>query len=164
MTLVQNPANFAIEDVPDQFSEVNSLITDVNKVSSTTLVTVPQLVIPYGPSQRFLFRYQLFYVTNATADFKYRLALPASASLWRNVREELAPAATAWVNSLDAGNNGTTDFAVLAASGTDGAVRGSGIFIAPASAGSLTIQFAQNTSNAGQTSVRAGSYLEYKQY
>ena len=61
-------------------------------------------------------------------------------------------------------NNGTTDLTVLCASGTEGFTGGEGVFVAPATRGELVIQFGQNTTNAGATTLRAGSYIAYKLY
>ena len=166
MTLVQNPTTFAIEDVPDYISEVATVASDISVASSTTLVNAPTLVIPYGRSQRFFFRFGLFYSAAAAGGLKYRLALPATAALWRAARRSIAPdALTTLVTAFDIGNTGAVDIALTAASGTDGVVFGEGIFVAPASAdGAMQIQFAQNASSASPTVLRAGSYLEYKQY
>jgi hypothetical protein len=168
MALVQNPTTFAIEDVPDYISEVATVASDIAVAASTTLVNAPTLVIPYGPGQRFFIRYGLYFTTNATADFKFRLALPAAASQYRVRRLSIAPdALTTLVTAYDTANNGTTDLTVVAASGTEGYAGGEGIFVAATSGagstGVLQFQFAQNTSDAGATTLRAGSFLEYKQ-
>lgn len=164
MSLIINPTTNAVEDIPDFFSVNKTLSSDIAVVTST-LVNATGLVIPFGRSQRFLFRFGLFFTTNATADFKYRIALPAAAAFYRAQRRSVAPdALTTLVTASDVANNGTTDITVLCASGTEGFVFGEGIFTAPAQNGDLQIQFAQNTTNAGATTLRAGSFLEYKQF
>jgi hypothetical protein len=164
MSLITNPLNFSVEEVPDYFSEVATVATDI-AVANNTLVTVPLLELPYGPYQRFLFNYGFHFTTNATADFKFRLALPVAATLWRNRRSTIAPdALTTLVTTLDVANNGTTDLTVVAAGGTNGYTAGEGLFVAGATAGVLTVQFAQNTTNAGLTTLRAGSFFGFKQY
>jgi len=172
MTLVQNPTTLAIEDVPDYISEVATVGADIAVTSSTTLVSVPTLVIPHGPSQRFFFRFGLFFTSNATADFKYRIALlktsdntAQAAASYRLRRQTIAPdALTTLVTGFDVANNGSTDITVLSASGTDGFAGGEGIITTAAAAGRLEFQFAQNTSDAGAVTLRAGSFLEYKQF
>jgi hypothetical protein len=164
MTLIINPANNQVEDVPRYISEVATVALDIDKVNAT-LVNAEPLRIPFGPSQRFYFRYGLFFTTNATADFKFRLSLPAAAAQWRVRRDTIAPdALTTLVTAYDVANNGTTDLTVLAASGTEGYTGGEGVFVAPNQRGELIVQFAQNTTNAGATTLRAGSFLSYKQY
>jgi len=163
MSTVINPVSFASELVPDFYSAGFSKEADTAVVNST-LISEPDLRFDFGAYQRFAFRYTLFYTTNATADFKFRLAVPINLALWRNLREELAPAATAFTLTLDAANNGTTDLTILAASGTEGFARGTGILVAGPTAGAFQLQWSQNTTNAGPTTLRAGSILEYKQF
>lgn len=162
MTLIINPANASVEDVPDYFSEVASLAADQVVTASTTNVIVPAFTIAYAAFQRLAIRYNLFYTTNAAADFKFRIALPVAAAAWRNLREELPPAATTFTLTLDTANNGTTDISLLAASGTEGFARGTALFTAPSTPGLLTFQFSQVTSDAGATTLRAGSFVEAK--
>ena len=164
MSIVINPLTGQAEDVPDFLSEFNTLPTDIAVVSATALIDTA-LRIPFGRSQRFYFQYGLFFTTSATADFNFRLALPAAAQVWRNRRSTIAPdALSTLVTGFETANNGTSNNTVLCASGTHGYTAGEGIFVAPDQAGELIIQFAQNTTNAGATTLQAGSYIAYKQY
>jgi hypothetical protein len=164
MTLIINPTTLQVEDVPDFISEVATVAADIARTNDT-LVNAEPLRIPFGPSQRFYFNFGLFFTTNATADFKFRLSLPAAAAQWRVRRQTIAPdALSTLVTAYDVANNGTTDLTVLCASGTEGFTGGEGVFVAPNTRGELIVQFGQNTTNAGATTLRAGSYLGYKQF
>jgi hypothetical protein len=130
--------------------------------ASTTLVAVPELTVNLARFQRVFFRFNLFYSSPAAADFKYRLVVPASVTLYRAFRETWAPDATGLAFAQDTSNNGTTDITVLHAANTDGFIRGTGIIHNGSTAGDFQLQFAQNTSDAGNTILRAGSSIEFE--
>lgn len=154
-----NPQTNQVEYVPGEIeTRVNS--QDRIVTASTTLVAVPELTVSLARFQRVFFRFNLFYSSPAAADFKYRLTVPASLTLYRAFRETWAPDATALAFAQDTSNNGTTDITVLHAANTDGFIRGTGVIHNGANAGDFQLQFAQNTSDAGNTILRAGSSIE----
>lgn len=161
MPLNTNPQNNATEYVSGELeTRVNS--QDRTVAASTTLVAVPELTINLGRFQRLLFRFSLFYSSPAAADLKYRLVVPTGLTLYRCFRETWAPDATALAFAQDTSNNGTTDITVLHAANTDGFIKGTGIIHNGSTAGDFQLQFAQNTSDAGNTILRAGSFLDFE--
>jgi len=156
-----NPATNAVEYVPGEL-ETRVITQDRTVTASTTLVAVPELTINLARNQRIFFNFNLFYSSPAAADFKYRLVVPASLTLYRAFRETWAPDATGLAFNLDTANNGTTDITVLHAANTDGFIRGSGVIHNGSTAGDFQLQFAQNTSDAGNTVLRAGSSFTFE--
>jgi hypothetical protein len=161
MPFNNNPQNNATEYVTGEL-ETRVLTQDRTVNASTTLVAVPELTINLARFQRIFFKFDLFYMSAAAADFKYRLVVPASVTLYRCFRETWAPDATALAFAQDTSNNGTTDISVLHATGTFGFVRGSGFIHNGSTAGDFQLQFAQNTSNASDTMLRAGSNFTFE--
>ena len=129
--------------------------------SSTALTTVPQLTIPIGINERVLFRYNLFYTTPTAADISYTVDVPSSPTLFRQVTEGMAPDDTAFDLAL-ATAEGTID--LLGAANTDGFIRITGILHNGSNAGEILFKFAQKTSTASATSIRGGSFLEYRYF
>jgi hypothetical protein len=160
-----NPQNSATEYVPGEI-ETRVLSQDRTVTANTTLVTVPELSFSLARFQRVLFRFNLFYSSPAAADFKYRLRVvdtavaPVTLTQYRAFRETWVPDATALAFALDTSNNGTTDIAPVHAANTDGFIRGTGIIHNGATAGEFQVLFAQNTSDPGNTILRAGSFID----
>ena len=159
MSLTTNGAFGAVYQ-PDVMQLGSIVDADQTVTNSATLVTVPQLTLPVGKNERILFRYNLFYTTTATGDLKYRVDVPATPTLYRLFSEEQAADATAIVCATITSE---ADDTVLAASGTDGFIRLTGVISNGSTAGSVLFQFAQNTATGSQSAViRAGSFLEYR--
>lgn len=156
-----NPQNSAQEYVTGEL-ETRTNSQDRTVTASTTLVAVPELTINLARFQRLLFRFSLFYSSTAAADFKYRLTVPTGLTLYRCFRETWAPDATSLAFALDTSNNGTTDITVLHAANTDGFIRGTGCIHNGSTAGDFQLQFSQNTSDAGNTILRAGSFIDFE--
>jgi len=159
MSLTLNGAFGAVYQ-PDILTVGNIVDADQTVTNSATLVTVPQLTLPVGKNERILFRYNVFYSTTATGDLKYRLDVPASPTSYRALLEEHAPAGAALVSSI---LTAEADDTIVAASGTDGFIRISGVLVNGTTAGQVLFQFAQNTATAAESAViLRGSYLEYR--
>lgn len=156
-----NPQTNQVEYVPGEL-ETRSNTQDRTVTASTTNIAVPELTVNLGRFQRVFFRFNLFYSSPAAADFKYRLVVPAGLTLYRCFRETWAPDATALAFNLDTSNNGTTDITVLHAANTDGYIRGTGVIHNGSTSGDFQLQFSQNTSDAGNTILRAGSSIEFE--
>lgn len=142
--------------------QVSRVVDSIQSVtSSTTLTTVPQLTIPIGIKERVLFRYNLFYSTATAADISYTVDVPASPDLYRQVTEGMAPDDTAFDLAI-ATAEGTID--LLGAANTEGFIRITGILHNGSTAGEVLFKFAQKTSTASATSIRSGSWLEYRYF
>ena len=158
-----NPTTNTTVYTPGEFFSGRVLSADQTVTNSATLVTVPTFTIGVGKYERVLFRLNVFYTTTADGDFKYRLDVPASPTLYRMVPELIVPAATSVTTPglITAEADGTG----LAASGTDGWLRITGMLNNGANAGEILFQFAQNTATSAQSAVvRAGSFIEFQQF
>ena len=146
---------------PDIMQVAN--IVDANQVvnNSTTLVDIPQLEINVDAYERVLFRYNVFFNTAAAADFKYQVAIPGSPTLYRQLTEGLAPDDTAYDLAVATSSAAVS---LTGAANANGYVRITGVLQNGANAGQLKLQFAQATGDASDTTVYAGSFLEYRRF
>ena len=146
---------------PDMMQLAN--VVDANQVvnNSSTLVDVPQLSLNVAANERVLFRLNLFYNTATGADFKYQVAVPSSPTLYRQLTEGMAPDDTAVDLAI-----ATTSAAVsiTGAASTNGFLRVTGVLVNGSTAGTIQFKFAQDAATASDTTVYAGSYLEYRKY
>jgi hypothetical protein len=146
---------------PDMMQLAN--VVDANQVvnNSSTLVDVPQLSLNVAANERVLFRLNLFYNTATGADFKYQVAVPTSPTLYRQLTEGMAPDDTAVDLAI-----ATTSAAVsiLGAANTNGFLRVTGVLVNGSTAGTIQFKFAQDAATASDTTVYAGSFLEYRKY
>jgi hypothetical protein len=155
-----NPTNNSTVYTSGEFFSGDVLTADQTVTNSATLVTVPTFTIGVGKYERVLFRMNIFYTTTADGDFKYRVDVPASPTLYRMVPELIVPAATAVTTPglITSEADGTG----VAASGTDGWLRITGMLNNGANAGEILFQFAQNSATSAQSAVvRAGSFVEF---
>jgi hypothetical protein len=107
----------------------------------------------------YTIRIVVFFDTAATPDFKYALTGPAAPTYVRVRRHHVVPGSTANVDGMDTAATASTS--VTGAAATGGFVEMIIAWQNGANAGTFAFQWAQNTSNASATTVRAGSYLEY---
>lgn len=112
---------------------------------------------------KYTFRARIFFDTSAAADFKYRHSGPAAPTLVRIHRRELNSGGTADLASTVDTAYSSADIAITSVLGTDGGyIELDGIIHNGANAGDFVFQWAQNTSDASNTTVRAGSYIEWQ--
>jgi len=113
--------------------------------ANTTFVSSTDLVFDVEANTAFVFESQLFVDTNTTADVKFNLLLPASAT----------------VRIADGGGNSTTSTQRVYAgvgAGTVISCNPNGFIDIAGTAGTLTIQFAQNATS-GSTILQVGSWV-----
>jgi hypothetical protein len=132
------------------------------KTSDTTLANDSTLVAALDATSTYAFRFVVFLSTGATPDSKYGLAYTGSLSSAFVFRGYQSPGAgigaadlfTATVETLPGvlNVNGGTGTTIIMIHGV----------LTTSTAGNLSFQWAQQTSNAAATTVRAGSYLEYR--
>jgi len=140
------------------------LAQDQTVTNSTTLVSVPDFNVTVGRNGRYLLEYEILFDTPAAADFKYSTLSPVggTATRYRALAEGVTDAATAATSVLAA------EAAVsITGGGTSGAARYTLFFEnggAAADQGVLGFQFAQNTADAGNTIVLAGSRVTVRSY
>lgn len=132
------------------------------RTASAVLANDAVLAIPMLANTKYFFRIVVFYDTTTAADFKYRHAGPASPTLVRIRRTGLLNSGTAFSGIGFDTAYSAADVQMLSAVATGGWVMIEGIVHNGANAGNLTFQWSQDTSDAGNTSVLAGSYAEYR--
>lgn len=133
---------------------------DESVTSSTTLQNDDQLVLPLAANARYIFDGWLHYLGAATpaGDLKLSLSVPSGATVhWTNFGVNTS-ALTAY-NVVPEG----TGLAGPRAVGTNGATEMScqprGYLTVGSTSGNLQLQWAQNSSSATATTIKAGSHL-----
>lgn len=106
-------------------------------------------------------RGRIFFDTNATADFKWRHVGPALPTLVRILRDWVVPGATTYAGIAVDTAFSAADLAVLTTGTNGGWIEFDGIVHVGVAGGMFAFAWAQNTTNVGAATVRAGSYLEY---
>jgi hypothetical protein len=140
--------------------------TTVKKAGDTgrtnnTLANDPDLAFTMNASTKYAVRGKVFFDTNATADFKWRHVGPALPTLARINRDWIVPGTTAYAGIAVDVAFSAADLAVLTTGTNGGLITFEGIVHVGAAGGTFAFAWAQNTTNVGAATVRAGSYLEY---
>lgn len=135
---------------------------DQARPSSNALAADNTLVFPMLAGTKYIVRVRAFFDTGATEDFKYGFTGPASPALIRMRRAAIIPGATAFLVSPVAVAYDATGIALTGTGTNGGSIEMDGIIHNGPNAGNFAFAWAQNTSGAAQTTVRAGSYLEYQ--
>jgi len=132
---------------------------DQTRSSTTTLANDADMTFSTNTSVGYTFRLHVFYNTPAAADFKFTINHSATTTRIRWTYSAILP-------------DGTSVVALETASGTPvsltTAITGNGYIaivgiLQSGGTGTLAFQWAQNTSDAGNTTVYEGSYIEYEQ-
>ncbi|MEH1013043.1 hypothetical protein V6U90_08020 [Micromonospora sp. CPCC 206060] len=122
--------------------------------NSATFVNDTALSVPVEANALYKAHLYIVQNSNTTADFKYQFSAPAGTTL------------TNWTFMSGNTANWTTIIAPLGGVtgvngiGADSPLNAWGIVAIGASGGSFTVQWAQNTPNVSDTTVKAGSFLE----
>jgi hypothetical protein len=142
--------------------------TDESRSANDTLTDDATLKFTVAANTKYRFRFRVFYTTDTDADFKLQAAGPAAPTMITYTLIAFAPGSGIGGGSIAGAialTQGTAFGVPLALTETggsvDGAIHVDGILHNGANAGTVVFQWAQNTSDAGGTIVRAGSYLEY---
>ena len=127
-------------------------------INSQTTFQNTELTFAVAANEVFQFEGVLLYVTDTTPDIKFTAAGPTGAVGAFGMRHSTATS-TPEVDVLALGSS-----AVYVSGGANSSMSQFwGAIHNGANAGNLTIQFAQNTSDAANTTVYAGSYLKWQQ-
>lgn len=137
---------------------------DENRSSTTTLADDGTLVLSLSASTKYCLRAKIFTnIANATMDFKFATNFTGTttgtvATTWRAMAGGVATGTSAETQGIASGQISSTGI-VAATSGVGH------IYIEQAiqvnGTGTWSFQWAQNTSNASNATVLAGSYIEY---
>jgi len=149
-----NPFNTTIEYL--KVLSANQTFT-----STTVATAISELGIPVVAGETWLVEGEIFYAGSTAGDLKLSWTVPANTAQRWSARA-LADAATGVISSSSFIQTNTTDSeqAAGAITGIDTATSVKAYFKMTAS-GSLTLEAAQNTSDATATTVYAGSYLRF---
>ncbi len=122
--------------------------------NSTVLIASTYLTVPVVANGFYIYEDQILYDSNGTANFQYLIVLPAFATVGPISRLSINTGGTLTYNA-------DTSLSTAAQGGGVGTVRSvnrSGmISIVPA--GTVSIQFAQNTANVSNTILKTGSWI-----
>lgn len=150
---------------PLQAEVLEALITEVRPLgavksadqtvnSSTTLTNVTGMSVSVEANAVYLADFDLYYNSGATPDIKFGLTLPTGATgSWGGIGYDFTPTLLAF-GPIDIGT--ALAFGGLAADRS--ALIRAAITIS-STAGTAQLQFAQSTSDAGNTTIRAGSRM-----
>jgi hypothetical protein len=131
--------------------------------STTTLQNDDALTITVAANTIYRAKLMLVYDGLAAADFKYSLSGPTGTTYpaWKTYGLDTADAAV--IGSVYRGLGAFPALHGALGVGTSLLIDGGGIVNVGANPGSVTVQWAQITSNATATSVKAGSFFELQQ-
>lgn len=140
-----------------------AIVTRINKTSDettntdTALSDDAALTFAVAANTKYGYRFHIVWNTPAAADFKFAFTCPSSPTLTRTngMRTVASGTGTSFIHTASG------DVETVAGTSTDGWAQGEGILQNGANAGNVTIQWAQNSSNGSNTTVYAGSYIEY---
>lgn len=140
-------------------SQMITKITDETTNTDVTLSNDAKLLFPVLANTKYWFKFRIHYDTPTAADFKFDINGPGTPTLVDYITKVFAPGSVSPVHTRQ------TAFAVsiqvLETSGTRGYIEVDGILHNGANAGNVTFRWAQDTSNASNTTVRAGSRVEF---
>lgn len=129
---------------------------------SNTLQNDDELILSITAGQRLAFEGKLVYFSGTTPDFKYQITGSATPTFYYAHHHAIVPGGTSFASVVISEAPDATGLQQLTnISGGVGFAFFGGV-VYSSSAVSLTIQWAQNTANASDTIVYAGSYIRYK--
>jgi hypothetical protein len=132
--------------------------------NSTVLVNDGVLTLPVLANAIYQMELFLIYNSNATADFKIAFTAPAGAAMtWGQLGLDTAVAGAGSVaGDVRAGVTTIAGNLPYGGAGADACGIAVGVLVMAGTAGTLTVQFAQNTANVSNTTIQAGSALWLK--
>jgi len=132
--------------------------------NTTTLTADSTLVLAMAANTSYAIRVDAFMDTAATPDFKFRINGPAAPTRVRAFTLSYTGVSPAVGAARTESAYSATDNTMLATTAQNGGHIHIDLVIQNgANAGNFEFQWAQNTSDAGSTSVLPGSYLEWRQ-
>jgi len=131
---------------------------DQSTTGDDTLSNDSELFFPLVANATYNFRFRVYYDTTATADFKWALSGPAAPVLIRGIYRAFPPGSTSETIGNFVGYPSAT--AITGTGTTSGYIELDFIVQNGANAGNLYFQWAQNTSDGGNTAVLGGSLIE----
>lgn len=142
----------------DTYLDRTSLTT---KTADTSLAADDTLVIPTRANTRIAFRFIVYFTAEATPDLKFDLNHSGTTTYVRYHVKDIVGGATA-LTTRAIGTAMNTVITVDGAGG-QGMIEIEGYLSVGASPGNFQFRWAQNTSDAGATTVEEGSYVWYRE-
>lgn len=145
-----------------------AMTADVTVNNTTTLVNATGLAIPLAANATYGLDGWLHWTSNPTADIKFKFTFPASTTgFWSGIGPVVDTAPVVGSERKNYVDFGSVDISnALAFAGDDEftssvyiSANPRGYMTTAGTAGTLQLQFAQNTANVSNTILRAGSYL-----
>jgi hypothetical protein len=137
-----------------------SKAADQTKTSDATFANDNTLLFTAGASTKYRVRASIWIDTSANADFKWQLSGPAAPTLV-GIHQTQFNATSGLATSATFDTAFSTSHAIAFTSAFVDRLEFSGILHIAGTGGTVAFQWAQNTVDASNTIVRAGSYLEY---
>lgn len=154
----QSITDDALNDMLDALPLFNYKLTDETITSDSTLTTDTSLSVTVLPFHVYLVDFGLVYATAAAADFKFTFAALSGATMTNWMQHWRTHDGTE-VSGTSATLTTVRSVTATAGAGVDQPIEGHGVLITGSTGGTLGIQWAQNTSDVGNTSVRANSWI-----
>ena len=159
--------SFAAGDVPtaDQLNDKIVIAKASSQIvsNSTTLVNDAEITTAVSANATYSFQLGLLWTSNSTADIKLGFTFPTGAICnWGAIRLDSAAGGLTGSADFGAYAPATSGSSTVAAGGT-GLAQTSlviGSLVVGSTAGSLTLQWAQNTAAVVNTTVYAGTWLQ----
>lgn len=129
--------------------------SDQSVTSSTTLVDEATMQFAIGASESWIFTWTLSAVFSAAGQIKVAVVTPAGATLLAVAHMHPNGIVPAFGTTTTSG----TGIALVSALSTGGAVMVTATVVNGATAGTVRLQFAQNTSDGTATTIKAASSL-----
>lgn len=148
-----------------------ALVTDtyIVKAADETLNTNAsaqddnELIVPVSANSTYMITAMVLYNSPTTADFRYNFSLPAGASGYKSTSHApLSTTACSDTSTTTINNSITSVDNNVGGAGAVCALRITGTVIVAGTAGNVTFQWAQATSDAGTTTVYANSWISYR--
>lgn len=134
--------------------------TDETKTSNSTLANDATLKFAMLANTTYVFRMQVIFLTSAAADFKWRHSGPAAPIALSITRRQIIAGGTSISTIAEDSAYSSLDISMLASTGI-GVVWMEGVISNGATAGDFNFEWSQNTSDASNTTVLAGSWIEW---
>lgn len=147
--------NLAVANLPARYTK--GIATTI--VSNATLNADVDLSVPLAANTLTRINGRIYFTTTAAAGFKWRHTGPAAATRVRVQRHSIAPGGSALSNVAVDTAFSAADIVLTGGAGS-GWIEIDALIANGANAGNFGLSWAQNASDAGSTSVEAGSYLE----
>lgn len=132
------------------------------KNSDTTTAADSALVATLSANKKYAIRLRVFFTSATTPDFKYQMTFGGTTTRVTMHRKAMAPNSATLAAGVGEAFD-TLDNGLTCTTGHDGWLEADFALEVGASGGDFAFQWAQNVSDAADTIVYAGSYLEYKQ-